>query len=76
MKIERLSAKAEDYLETILRPSETLRGARTGDIAEALNVQPPTVSAALKSLDAILTHTPMLANRNAASTIQRACIGL
>ena len=43
MKIERLSAKAEDYLETILRLSETLRGARTGDIAEALNVQPPTV---------------------------------
>ena len=50
MKIERLSAKAEDYLETILRLSETPRGARTGDIAEALEVQPSTVSAALKSL--------------------------
>jgi DtxR family transcriptional regulator, Mn-dependent transcriptional regulator len=50
MKIERLSAKAEDYLETILRLSETARGARTGDIAEALKVQPSTVSAALKSL--------------------------
>lgn len=50
MKIERLSAKAEDYLETILRLSETLRGARTGDIAAAMNVQPSTVSAALKSL--------------------------
>ena len=50
MKIERLSAKAEDYLETILRLSETSRGARTGDIAEALEVQPSTVSAALKSL--------------------------
>ncbi|MDY0145406.1 MAG: DtxR family transcriptional regulator [Kiritimatiellia bacterium] len=50
MKIERLSAKAEDYLETILRLSETPRGARTGDIAQALNVQPSTVSAALKSL--------------------------
>jgi DtxR family transcriptional regulator, Mn-dependent transcriptional regulator len=50
MKAERLSAKAEDYLETILRLSETLRGARTGDIAEALEVQPSTVSAALKSL--------------------------
>ena len=50
MKIERLSAKAEDYLETILRLSETPRGARTGDIAEALRVQPSTVSAALKSL--------------------------
>ena len=41
MKIERLSAKAEDYLETILRLSETTRGARTGDIAAALDV--PTV---------------------------------
>jgi DtxR family Mn-dependent transcriptional regulator len=51
MKIERLSAKAEDYLETILRLSETPRGARTGDIAQALNVQPSTVSAALKSLN-------------------------
>ena len=50
MKIERLSAKAEDYLETILRLSETPRGARTGDIAGALQVQPSTVSAALKSL--------------------------
>ena len=50
MKIERLSAKAEDYLETILRLSETPRGARTGDIAQALEVQPSTVSAALKSL--------------------------
>ena len=50
MKIERLSAKVEDYLETILRLSETPRGARTGDIAAALNVQPSTVSAALKSL--------------------------
>lgn len=50
MKVERLSAKAEDYLETILRLSETLRGARTGDIAAAMDVQPSTVSAALKSL--------------------------
>ena len=50
MKIERLSAKAEDYLETILRLSETPRGARTGDIADALDVQPSTVTAALKSL--------------------------
>ncbi len=50
MKCERLSAKAEDYLETILRLSETPRGARTGDIAEALEVQPSTVSSALKSL--------------------------
>ncbi len=50
MKVERLSAKAEDYLETILRLSETPRGARTGDIADALEVQPSTVSAALKSL--------------------------
>lgn len=50
MKIERLSAKAEDYLETILRLSETPRGARTGDIAQALHVQPSTVTAALKSL--------------------------
>ena len=50
MKIERLSAKAEDYLETILRLSETPRGARTGDIADALAVHPSTVSAALKSL--------------------------
>ena len=50
MKVERLSAKAEDYLETILRLSETPRGARTGDIAGALRVQPSTVSAALKSL--------------------------
>jgi DtxR family transcriptional regulator, Mn-dependent transcriptional regulator len=50
MKVERLSAKAEDYLETILRLSEMPRGARTGDIAEALEVQPSTVSAALKSL--------------------------
>lgn len=50
MKIERLSAKLEDYLETILRLSETRRGARTGDIAQALNVQPSTVSSALKSL--------------------------
>ena len=50
MKIERLSAKAEDYLETILRLSETPRGARTGDIADALTVHPSTVSAALKSL--------------------------
>jgi Mn-dependent DtxR family transcriptional regulator len=50
MKIERLSAKAEDYLETILRLSETPRGARTGDIAAALDVQPSTVTAALKSL--------------------------
>ena len=60
MKSERLSAKAEDYLETILRLSETLRGARTGDIAEALNVQPPTVSAALKSLteQGLVDYTP------------------
>ena len=60
MKIERLSAKAEDYLETILRLSETLRGARTGDIAEALNVQPSTVSAALKSLkdQGLADYTP------------------
>lgn len=50
MKIERLSAKAEDYLETILRLSETPRGARTGDIAAAMDVQPSTVSTALKSL--------------------------
>ncbi len=50
MKIERLSAKAEDYLETILRLLETPRGARTGDIAEALDVKPSTVSAALNSL--------------------------
>lgn len=50
MKIERLSAKAEDYLETILRLLETPRGARTGDIADALEVKPSTVSAALKSL--------------------------
>ena len=50
MKIERLSAKAEDYLETILRLSEMPRGARTGDIAEALDVQPSTVSSALHSL--------------------------
>lgn len=50
MRIERLSAKAEDYLETILQLSETPRGARTGDIAAALNVQPSTVTAALKSL--------------------------
>lgn len=60
MKIERLSAKAEDYLETILRLSETPRGARTGDIAEALNVQPSTVSAALKSLkdQGLADYTP------------------
>ena len=60
MKIERLSAKAEDYLETILRLSETPRGARTGDIAEALDVQPSTVSAALKSLkeQGLLDYSP------------------
>ena len=60
MKIERLSAKAEDYLETILRLSETPRGARTGDIAEALDVQPSTVSAALKSLkeQGLADYTP------------------
>ena len=60
MKIERLSAKAEDYLETILRLSETPRGARTGDIAEALEVQPSTVSAALKSLkeQGLADYTP------------------
>lgn len=60
MKIERLSAKAEDYLETILRLSETPRGARTGDIAEALEVQPSTVSAALKSLkeQGLAEYTP------------------
>ncbi|MDR0993088.1 MAG: DtxR family transcriptional regulator [Verrucomicrobiota bacterium] len=50
MKVERLSSKTEDYLETILQLSETPRGARTGDIADALKVQPSTVSAALKSL--------------------------
>lgn len=60
MKIERLSAKVEDYLETILRLSETPRGARTGDIAAALNVQPSTVSAALKSLteQGLLNYEP------------------
>jgi len=60
MKLEKLSAKAEDYLETILRLSETPRGARTGDIAEALEVQPSTVSAALKSLkqQGLATHSP------------------
>ena len=60
MKIERLSAKAEDYLETILRLSETPRGARTGDIAAALDVQPSTVSAALKSLkeQGLAEYTP------------------
>ena len=59
MKIERLSAKVEDYLETILRLSETPRGA-TGDIAAALNVQPSTVSAALKSLteQGLLNYEP------------------
>ncbi len=60
MKIERLSAKAEDYLETILRLSEMPRGARTGDIAEALEVQPSTVSSALKSLkdQGLAEYTP------------------
>ena len=60
MKVERLSAKAEDYLETILRLLETPRGARTGDIAEALNVQPSTVSSALKSLkdQGLAEYTP------------------
>lgn len=60
MKVERLSAKAEDYLETILRLSETPRGARTGDIAEALKVQPSTVSSALKSLQeqGLADYTP------------------
>lgn len=60
MKIERLSAKAEDYLETILRLSETPRGARTGDIAAALDVQPSTVSTALKSLkeQGLAEYTP------------------
>ncbi len=60
MKIERLSAKAEDYLETILRLSETPRGARTGDIAETMDVQPSTVSAALKSLkeQGLAEYTP------------------
>ena len=60
MNIVRLSAKAEDYLETILRLSETPRGARTGDIAEALDVQPSTVSAALKSLrdQGLADYTP------------------
>lgn len=60
MKTEKLSAKAEDYLETILRLSETPRGARTGDIAEALEVQPSTVSSALKSLkkQGLATYTP------------------
>ncbi|HOE00645.1 MAG TPA: DtxR family transcriptional regulator [Kiritimatiellia bacterium] len=60
MKVERLSAKAEDYLETILRLSETPRGARTGDIAAELNVQPSTVSAALRSLmeQGLVDYTP------------------
>ena len=60
MKIERLSAKAEDYLETILRLSEMPRGARTGDIAAELNVQPSTVSAALRSLteQGLVDYTP------------------
>lgn len=49
-KTQQITAKAEDYLETILRLSETPRGARTGDIAEAIGVQPSTVSATLKSL--------------------------
>ncbi len=40
----------EDYLETILTLESTHRVARVKDIAEALNVQMPSVTSALKTL--------------------------
>lgn len=47
-----LSASLEDYLETILVLEKRNRVARVKEIADALDVQMPSVSGALKSLKA------------------------
>ena len=49
-KNSQLSPSMEDYLETILTLESTNRVARVKDIAEALNVQMPSVTSALKTL--------------------------
>ncbi|NLB65291.1 MAG: DtxR family transcriptional regulator [Lentisphaerae bacterium] len=60
MDRERLSSRVEDYLEAILQLSETPQGARTGEIARLMDVQPSTVSTALKSLNeqGLVDYTP------------------
>ncbi len=45
-----LSSSLEDYLETILELEKRYRVARVKDIAEALEVQMPSVTGALKTL--------------------------
>jgi DtxR family Mn-dependent transcriptional regulator len=49
-KNDELSASLEDYLESILILEKRNRVARVKEIAEALNVQMPSVSGALKVL--------------------------
>lgn len=47
---EYLSPSAEDYLEMIYRVSEVKGFTRVNDIAQALNVQPPSVSKMIHKL--------------------------
>jgi Mn-dependent DtxR family transcriptional regulator len=47
---EDLSPSAEDYLEMIYRLSKDSGYTRAGDLAQALNVQPPSVTSMVKKL--------------------------
>jgi Mn-dependent DtxR family transcriptional regulator len=49
-KTERLSPSSEDYLEMIYRLSLTAGYTRVNDLAQALNVQPPSVTKMLHKL--------------------------
>jgi len=49
-KSSKLTPSMEDYLETVLLLEQKNRVARVKDIAEALSVQMPSVTGALKSL--------------------------
>jgi Mn-dependent DtxR family transcriptional regulator len=48
-----LSPSAEDYIEMIYRLSAPKGFTRVGDLAEALNIQPPSVTKMIKKLDAL-----------------------
>lgn len=47
---EALSPSAEDYLEMIYRLAKDTGYTRAGDLAQALNVQPPSVTSMVKKL--------------------------
>lgn len=48
-----LSPSAEDYIEMIYRLSAANGFTRVGDLAAALNIQPPSVTKMIKKLDAL-----------------------